>query len=450
VAPTQPQGANDTDPIELRVALAKARALVLAGRTDDAAPLVEAVLVRARRPVEAEAAHVLGELELARGRPQQALDALGRAMAAAVAVGDSRVLAAAAIDHARACLELRRFDQGLQSIALGRGALERLGAREELDAELLAIEGALQVAAGVGEAGRATLRRAAEIAADDATRAAALDRLATASVAIGDLDGAEQTLQRAVALREAALGARHPEVALTLDAWSDVAFASGRAAQALDLGVRALAILEEVLGPEDARVIATRVDVGRARGVLGHHREALDELRRAVEVGTRALGPSHATVVEGRAELARVHQAERAWGPALVEIEQVLALRRGTLGDRHPLVAGALVRLAEIRRGEGRRDLARTAAEQALAMLGPADDPGAFAGAHLVLVDLAWQGGDATRARALANQGAATLLSIGPRGQRGAAELQGWIEAHRAREPVPPVVVPAPGAPPAG
>jgi serine/threonine protein kinase len=422
---------GNADDVELHAAIAQAQALVVAGRIDEAAPLVDRMLHRPqRRAVQAEAARLLGELELARGRAAPAFDAFGQAMAAAVAAADARAFASAAIGHGRACLELARFDQGLQSIALGRAAMERLGPQRRLEAELLVVEGALQVGGGRVEPGRVTLQRALEVAEDDMTRASALERLAIAATRASDLAGAEQALQRALVIRETELGAQHPEIARTLHAWSDAVMAFGRESQAFELAARALAIHDHVLdvrdprladtldrfgraatrvgrredalvahlrglrlrehalGGEDERVIAARVEVGRAQEGLGHHRDALAELRRAVEDGSRALGAEHVAVVAARAELARVHQAEHAWGPALVEIEQVLAIRRKTLGERHALVGVALVRLAEIRRGEGHRDQARTAARQALAILGPTDDPDAHARAQLVLAEV--------------------------------------------------------------
>ncbi len=378
--------ARDMPISDVHTAIAHAHVLTLAGRLDDAAPLVDRVRTGAtRRSLQGEGALLAGELELARGRTSAAADAFGDAMTAAVAADDARALATAAIEHARTCFALDQIDRGLHSVALGRAAIERLGPQRELEADLFAIDGRLQLAAGRIDEGRTASQRALDLAEDELAKADALDGLALAATAAGDADGAEQALQRALAIRETELGKQHPESARTLAAWSAAATAAGRDAQALDLAARALAIDELVLGVEDPRTIATRVIVGRTHEQLGHHRDALAELRRVVEIGTRVLGADHATVVDAREELARVHQAERAWGAALVEIEQVLAIRRRTLGDRDPRVGLALVRLAEIRRGEGRRDLARVAAAQALALLAPASHPDAVHRAQAML-----------------------------------------------------------------
>ena len=167
--------ATDTDAaddLEAHGVIARARALLLAGRIEDAAPLVAGVVEHARqRAVQAQAAQLLGRLELGRGQATPALDAFAQAMAAAVAAGDARALASAAKEHARTCLELGRFEQGLQSVALGRAAIERVGARPRLEAELLLVEGALLIGAGRIELGRATLQRALEDASDDGMRA---------------------------------------------------------------------------------------------------------------------------------------------------------------------------------------------------------------------------------------------------------------------------------------
>jgi len=481
---------DDAEALELQPTVAMARALVLAGRLDEAAPSIDRIVHGARgRALQAEGTRLLGALELARGRPGAAADAVVRAMTAAVASGDPDALAESALMHGRACLELGRIEQGLQSIALGRAALERLGPRPRLEAELLVVEGALQGAAGRYPAARTVLQRALEVADDDLVRAAAFERFGLVALASGDAIVAEQSLARALGLRETELGGQHPEVARTLDALADAAALAGRDADALQLASRALSIRESSLDPKDVRladaldrvgrsatrvgrredalavhrralalrqqalgeadpaVIRSHIEVGRAQAGLGHPREAQSELRRAVELGTRALGGEHVDVVAARDELARVHQLERAWGPAIVEIEQVLAIRRKTLGERSPQVAVALVRLAELRRGEGRRDLARSTAQQALQWLAPADDPDAFVRAQLLLAELAWHDGDESRARVAAQAAVMGLQPIGAKGQRALADATAWLEAHRPRDGDDPVVVDEPGAP---
>ena len=64
---------------------------------------------------------------------------------------------------------------------------------------------------------------------------------------------AEQLCNRALAIREKALGPEHPDVAQTLNLLALVYWGQGRYGDAVPLFEKALAIREKTLGPEHRR-----------------------------------------------------------------------------------------------------------------------------------------------------------------------------------------------------
>jgi tetratricopeptide (TPR) repeat protein len=93
--------------------------------------------------------------------------------------------------------------------------------------------------------------RAAAGTGDDLAVAASLSNLAVVRRARGDLAGAIEAQQEALAIRERVLGPDHPEVATTLNTLAGLYAARDDYAAAEPLLTRALSIRERVLGPED-------------------------------------------------------------------------------------------------------------------------------------------------------------------------------------------------------
>ena len=103
----------------------------------------------------------------------------------------------------------------------------------------------------------------------------------------GDLAAARPLYERALAIREKALGPEHPDTSRARRNLASVLSASGNAREALSLGETALSAHEKVLGPnhhwtkDSARVTADALDaLGRAeegsalraRYGIEHHR----------------------------------------------------------------------------------------------------------------------------------------------------------------------------------
>jgi tetratricopeptide (TPR) repeat protein len=126
---------------------------------------------------------------------------------------------------------------------------------------------------------------------------------------LGDLDGARSRLERALAIRQARLGADHPTTANSLTQLGLVLHAQGDLDGALALQERALAIREARLGvdhPESAQSLNNVAAVLHARGDLD---DAHRLCRRAVAILEARLGPNHPDAVRSRRQLAEVTTA---------------------------------------------------------------------------------------------------------------------------------------------
>ena len=108
---------------------------------------------------------------------------------------------------------------------------------------------------------RSTRRRSAP---SIPTTATSLNNLALLLQAQGDLAGARPLFERALAIREKALGPEHPDTATSLNNLAPLLQAQGDLAGARPLFERALAIREKALGPEHLERRS------RARGHLEH------------------------------------------------------------------------------------------------------------------------------------------------------------------------------------
>ena len=89
-------------------------------------------------------------------------------------------------------------------------------------------------------------------------RATCLNNLALLLRNRGDLAAARPLDERALAIRERALGAEHPDIATSLNNLARLLWAQGDLAAARPLYERALAIREKVLGPDHRDTVAVR------------------------------------------------------------------------------------------------------------------------------------------------------------------------------------------------
>jgi tetratricopeptide (TPR) repeat protein len=169
--------------------------------------------------------------------------------------------------------------------------------------------------------------------------AASLVNLAVVRRAQGDVAGALQLQQEALAVREKQLGPEHPDVATSLNSIAALYSAQDDYAAAAPLLVRALAIREKALGPDDRRTAQSLNNLALLYAAEGHYAEAEPLYQRAVAIfEQRQESNELATVLEnyaalldetGRVDAAREMDA-RARSLRATDVHR----QKGVTGDR--------------------------------------------------------------------------------------------------------------------
>ncbi len=191
----------------------------------------------------------------------------------------------------------------------------------------------------------------------------------------GKYEEARDYLERALAIREKALGPEHPQVAGSLNNLGNVASSQGKYEEARDYYERALAIREKALGPEHPQVALPLSNLGNVAGAQGKYEEARGYYERALAIKENALGPEHPDVAMSLNNLGALAYSEGKYEEARGYHQRALAIKENALGPEHPEVAASLNNLGAVAFSEGKYEEARGYNERALAIfekiLGP-------------------------------------------------------------------------------
>jgi class 3 adenylate cyclase/tetratricopeptide (TPR) repeat protein len=181
--------------------------------------------------------------------------------------------------------------------------------------------------------------------------------------------------ERALAIREKALGPHHPDVAESLNNMAELLGYEGRYAEAQPLCERSLAIGESALGPHHPDVARSLHNLAVLHFYQGRYAEAQPLQERALIIRENALGPDHPDVARSQNNLATLHHSQGRYAEARPLYERALATQELTLGPHHPDVGRCLNNLGELHRQEGRYAEAQPLHERVLAIreraLGP-------------------------------------------------------------------------------
>jgi len=178
--------------------------------------------------------------------------------------------------------------------------------------------------------------------------ARSLNNLAALYWKKGDYAKAEPLYQRALAIREKTLGPEHPDVALSLNNLANLYYDKGDYAKAEPLHQRALAIREKALGPEHPDVAASLNNLANLYGAKGDYAKAEPLFQRALAILEKALGPEHPEVANSLHNLATLYHLNGDYAKAEPLYQRALAIREKALGPEHPYVARGLNNLARL------------------------------------------------------------------------------------------------------
>ncbi|MEZ4383640.1 MAG: serine/threonine-protein kinase [Nannocystaceae bacterium] len=363
---------------DARVALARAQALSLAGRFDDALVLVTQVreapatatwrpLWAAARVAETNALEAVGEYAAAEAAGVEAYFAAAELGAWATAADAANTLITVVGDR------LERHEEGRvwgrhADLALSYAG-DRLGLRE---AARLSNLGGVAYRTGDYAAARDLHSRALAILepALGPTHPAVgwrVDRLGLTYNAAGDFVAAQELHERAVAILEPALGPDHPALAVTLSNLANTHKSQGDYRTSIALHERAVAILERAHGRDHSKVAASLVNLASLKQTIGAREEALELNRRALAIDRATVGPDHPNVAISLTNIGGTLQSLRRFDEARAANEEALAIFTEKLGPDHPNVAVLLHNVAALYAEEGAFHEARRAQLQALA-----------------------------------------------------------------------------------
>jgi eukaryotic-like serine/threonine-protein kinase len=217
--------------------------------------------------------------------------------------------------------------------------LFRLANPEETDGRALTAQDLLN--RGVGDLDR-------ELAGRPLLQATMLNTIAQAYIKLGRSDSAKRLLDRALTLREEALGPNDPEVARTLLVSGELDYEQGRYDSSLAKLQRAVTIQRATLAPNDTALALGLNDLGWIEYEFGHLAVAESLTRRALAIRTERHGLHHLETAESQNNLAVVLQAEGRTAEAEPLYRAALATREVESGPNSPITGFTANNLAAL------------------------------------------------------------------------------------------------------
>jgi CHAT domain-containing protein len=163
---------------------------------------------------------------------------------------------------------------------------------------------------------------------------------------MGDYAKAEPLYERALKIREKALGPEHPDTATSLNNLGELYVYMGDYLKAEPLFQLALKITEKALGPENARTSTSLNDLGWLYTHTGDYAKAEPFYQRALGMREKALGPDHPGTALILDNLTRLYRKMGDYAKAEPLLQRALKIREKALGPDHPKTAGSLNNLA--------------------------------------------------------------------------------------------------------
>jgi tetratricopeptide (TPR) repeat protein len=160
---------------------------------------------------------------------------------------------------------------------------------------------------------------------------------------------AEPLYQRALAIREKALGPEHPDVATSLNNLAMLYENQGQNAKTEPFYQRSLAIREKALGPEHPDVAISLNNLAALYRAQGQYANAEPLYGRALAILEKALGPEHPDVATSLNNLAMLYRAQGQYAKAEPLYQRALAILEKALGPEHPDVVKCLENYALFR-----------------------------------------------------------------------------------------------------
>jgi class 3 adenylate cyclase/tetratricopeptide (TPR) repeat protein len=202
---------------------------------------------------------------------------------------------------------------------------------------------------------RALRIREKALGSDHPNVAASLNNLAGLYNSQGKYAEAEPLYKRALEIDEKALGKDHPDVATDLNNLAGLYRAQGKYAEAEPLYKRALEIMEKALGSDHPDVATSLNNLALLYKAQGKYAEAEPLYKRALRIMEKALGSDHPNVATSLNNLAGLYDSQGKYAEAELLYKRALEIREKALGSDHPNVATILENYAALLRKTKRK-----------------------------------------------------------------------------------------------
>jgi tetratricopeptide (TPR) repeat protein len=242
---------------------------------------------------------------------------------------------------------------------------------------------------------------------------------------------AQLVLERALAIRERALGPDNPYVGSSLSSLADVRRKQGRFPEALALFARAQAIATKAYGAAHFKVAPSLDGIGEVLAAEGDAAGALVSYQRSFDVRRQTLGADHPLTLYSMGRVARALALLGRCGEARPLIAVAIAGLEKSEGVAHPDVGEALVVAAECDLAAGQPAAALERLERAIAIAEKAKaTPVVRGAARWPLVRALWSLGRRDAARAEARR-ADEELGADADGAQARVAVRAWLTARR-------------------
>src|SRR5262245_21740830 len=230
--------------------------------------------------------------EAGRGAPQTSSEASGRKGAAEPQQEIRRAIASGSYAEAEA---LARAALAEAEASSAPDSLQVAGVLDLL-VEALIRGGKAADESTVDLAQRAVRIKEAALGPADRSLATSLSNMRAILSSAGDFTAVRPLFERALSIRERSLGSQHPDVARSLSNLAVLHRNTGNYPAAKALLERAIAILEKELGSESVQVAGLLSNLGAVLSNMGDLRGAKAVMERSLSIRQKVLGPDHLDV----------------------------------------------------------------------------------------------------------------------------------------------------------
>ncbi len=363
------------DRVPLTEGMARAFALEVASRFDDAYALASAELESARARGDASttigALYRLASVERRRDEAKASLGWGEQAMHLAAEHGDAWTQARALTERVEAWIALGEYARAMEAATVGRTLVAAAGDAPELLSYWHYAQGrALEASSRFDEAAQ-SYERSLEIRRQTQPRslyvADAMRSLGYVQLRANRCEAGLPKLDDAIAIYREVLGPGSPSEAQCLSPKSQCQVMLGDVEAGLESSRRAMAIIEATLGPTSEALAKIATLRGATFGSLGDYAAAREPFQRAFEVRQRGLGPDHPETIVAASNLGWILLTLEDLDAAAPILEGALEAATALRGPDHPDNGTLLGALGALHHARGDDETALVMQARALA-----------------------------------------------------------------------------------